>query len=416
MSAKKFLMTYALAGAVALPSFGSAASAGSVRSWGGAWIGFGAGYAGSTVSSSNQSRPELCMTSTRQGAGIDSSATCVFSGPQVITDAETLSLDGDTAAGAKNTSATMHEDTAVAAYSGSIAMVQHGDTVEGGSLLVLHLATDGTAILETSASGGGPGGTGDASYNTVTDSSNPSHTIQFYRSAYSGPPMAEEAYSAGLAGGNSRTGVFGAASYATAAVGASSAEALAIGFSGLPQGDLSGTDGGLSPDIHARYDYQTESNVIFGTEVSFTMPGGEGTNASQTISFDPEQRLTLDRGFETKTNYLASARLRLGYAMGDFMAYATGGLAYTDFKATATTTGDYEGHSITESASDSANALGGVIGGGVSTFVSDNATVSLEGLYYAFDRQIDFNEGNVNAKVSLDDSFSVMMKFSIRAD
>jgi opacity protein-like surface antigen len=98
------------------------------------------------------------------------------------------------------------------------------------------------------------------------------------------------------------------------------------------------------------------------------------------------------------------------------LLYGTGGIAYTNFDATVSTTGTYNGKSVSESSSKSANAFGGVIGGGISAFVSDNAAISIEGLYYRLDETIEFDDAGEDVSVSLDDAFSVMMKFSIRAN
>ncbi|WP_395661760.1 outer membrane protein [Aestuariivirga sp.] len=238
-----------------------------------------------------------------------------------------------------------------------------------------------------------------------------------------GNPVAATVLAQGFSLTNSSTGVYGGASYASAEVDSAKAEALAIALGGLPQiGEFSATGGGITPEIHLRLDHQTESNWIFGAEVNFSMAeGGEGSSAELVI--DPydaggagPDTVTIVRGFDTETNALFSARLRLGYAMGDYMVYGTGGLAYADFSATLTTTGTYLGAEASESRTESGEAFGGVIGGGVSTFVADNATVSLEALYYNFDDEIDFDGTNEGMSVTLDDAFSLMAKFSIRTN
>lgn len=122
------------------------------------------------------------------------------------------------------------------------------------------------------------------------------------------------------------------------------------------------------------------------------------------------------RSIEMDGSALASARLRLGYAMGDYMIYGTGGAAYTHFDATYRQEVALGGTSQSRSQSTSVDAVGGVIGGGVAVFVSDNAAVSLEGSYYMFDKTVDLGNGDNDASINLDDSFSVMMKFSIRAN
>jgi opacity protein-like surface antigen len=98
------------------------------------------------------------------------------------------------------------------------------------------------------------------------------------------------------------------------------------------------------------------------------------------------------------------------------MIYGTGGIGYTRFEATVTITADTPFVDVSNSETRSEGMFGAVVGGGISTFVSDNAAVSLEALYYKFEDSIDFDVSGANASVALDDAFSVMMKFSIRAD
>lgn len=195
-----------------------------------------------------------------------------------------------------------------------------------------------------------------------------------------------------------------------------SAEALAIGLSGLPT-NISGSEGGMAPNFNARYDHQTESNWVFGAELDLiATTNSGGALSSGTVVEISQNSVEVDRNVDVDTNLLASARLRFGYAMGDFLIYGTGGAAYTNLDATLTESGAFDGLSASRSQSESVNAFGGVIGGGVSAFVSDNAAVSLEGLYYRFNETIDFDNEGGDASVTLDDAFSVMMKFSIRTN
>lgn len=87
---------------------------------------------------------------------------------------------------------------------------------------------------------------------------------------------------------------------------------------------------------------------------------------------------------------------------------------YADFEATSRTGFEYNDQQSTSTAeafdTKSGHAWGGVVGGGVSAFMNDDTVVSLEGLYYNFDKDIRFEDGSVK----LDDAFSVMVKVSIR--
>jgi opacity protein-like surface antigen len=234
------------------------------------------------------------------------------------------------------------------------------------------------------------------------------------------PPATGKADAVSIGTLNTVTGALAGASYQATSVGSSWSEALAIGFDGLKGGNLSGSDGGLSPEILLRLDHQTESNFLFGAEISLSIPGGNGSSGSDTATYGLSSEeytspdLNIRRSVTVDPTALASARLRLGYAIGDYLAYGTGGLAYARYTATSTTTGSFNGAQVSQSLDETDDAFGGVIGGGISTFVADNAVVSIEALYYLFDAETEF-DGGYGASASLDDAFSVMTTLSIRA-
>lgn len=122
----------------------------------------------------------------------------------------------------------------------------------------------------------------------------------------------------------------------------------------------------------------------------------------------------LQSGLEVKSNMLASANVRIGYAVGDFLLFGTAGGAYTQIDAKLNQTATFKSLSLSSSQSKSTGAFGAVFGGGLSYFVSDNAALSLEGQYYKFDKAIGFDGSDTSA--NLDDAFSVMTKFIIRVN
>lgn len=73
---------------------------------------------------------------------------------------------------------------------------------------------------------------------------------------------------------------------------------------------------------------------------------------------------------ETKSNWLGTTRLRLGYAFDRLMPYVTGGAAYGDAKA-----------SVPGLGSDSDTKFGWTVGGGLEYAVTPNWTVKAEYLY-----------------------------------
>jgi outer membrane immunogenic protein len=86
--------------------------------------------------------------------------------------------------------------------------------------------------------------------------------------------------------------------------------------------------------------------------------------------------LEADVSFADQTDYLASVRARLGFAMDNFLIYATIGGAFVGF--------DKDGHDGPLFEDDDDSKVGLVVGGGVEYKLDSNLSVGVEGLYYAF--------------------------------
>lgn len=414
MSVSKTKLGSVILGLAALLSCADNASAGSTRNWTGAWIGFGAGYASSSASGQLR-KSEGCFTSSMSNGALGGSPNCTVGNGGVTADTGFGITDSDGLIAVAHS----HSQASTSGTSSStISDIYVADPSIPGesypkSIVEANASPPGLAVASSSVTAGQGGITADGY--ASAESSGTTHTsVDTDLSDQIAFPASVATN--GIAAANAISGLYGAASHSSGEYEAISANSVAIGFGGLPDGDLSGSDGGLSPDIHLRYDYQTAVNVIIGAELDVAMPTGEGVDQSSRTSIDPNALLTVERGYQAQADALMSARLRLGYAVGDYMAYATGGLAYTNFTATTYTTASYDGQNLTESSSKSEDAFGAVVGGGVSKFVTDNATVSLEGLYYTFDEDIQFGESTGNTTVELEDAFSVMMKFSIRVN
>ena len=83
--------------------------------------------------------------------------------------------------------------------------------------------------------------------------------------------------------------------------------------------------------------------------------------------------------FEAKSDWEASARLRVGYAWGPLLAYATGGVAFTDFRVSTAfgASGVFPGSSATSNKT----LIGGTIGGGLEYAIGHNLSLGVEGRY-----------------------------------
>lgn len=86
--------------------------------------------------------------------------------------------------------------------------------------------------------------------------------------------------------------------------------------------------------------------------------------------------------FDSKSDWQASARLRVGYAWGPWLAYVTGGVAFTNVRlSTNFVPGANPVAFPASAASDSQTLVGGTIGGGVEYMISRNLSIGVEGRY-----------------------------------
>jgi outer membrane immunogenic protein len=90
-----------------------------------------------------------------------------------------------------------------------------------------------------------------------------------------------------------------------------------------------------------------------------------------------------DVDFADEIDYLATLRARLGYAAGNLLIYATGGVAFAGFDDGAFNFKTSH-HSYSFESDDDDLRVGFVVGGGVEYKLRPNWSVGLEGLYYGF--------------------------------
>ena len=113
-------------------------------------------------------------------------------------------------------------------------------------------------------------------------------------------------------------------------------------------------------------------------------------------------------------DFLASLRVRAGFAADRFLVYATGGVAYAsgDFKLIddrGATPG--EGSVGENSGSVNIDSFGGVVGGGAEWAITDQISIRGEGLYYIFDDKTNTSDETADSDsgdfLSLEDVFVV---------
>ena len=139
--------------------------------------------------------------------------------------------------------------------------------------------------------------------------------------------------------------------------------------------------GGMIGGVQAGYNWRTSSGLLLGVETDFTFP------TYLTSNFTVANPATAQSNVAEQWDYVATARGRLGYASGAWLAYATGGLAWTGGRFLNTTAaGDDEKVLQTR--------LGWVAGAGIEHAIAPDWSVRLEYLYSRFgDANVHFPSG-----------------------
>ena len=156
---------------------------------------------------------------------------------------------------------------------------------------------------------------------------------------------------------------------------------LGAGLAYFDTGGLAETSinaGGFMGGIHAGYNMQF-GNVVAGFETDTAWAGTEG-DKTQSGS------LAITAG----SDWLSSARLRLGYAMGNWLVYATGGVALGDVTVRLEDAGIDETMSHT--------AVGYAAGGGVEFKFTPSWIARAEAIHYGFgDEEFKSSLGSISA-------------------
>ena len=152
--------------------------------------------------------------------------------------------------------------------------------------------------------------------------------------------------------------------------------------------------------IHGGYNWQVAPTWVFGIEGDWdwTNLKASGTNrlfGATNLAGATRGLQTDNVSLQTKVNWLASVRGRLGYASPNWMLYGTGGVAFADmdFNAQVHCTGpvngagsecDAPGQDIRPTGFNNTR-VGWVAGGGFEFKPASNWIFGLEYLYYRFD-------------------------------
>jgi high affinity Mn2+ porin len=159
-------------------------------------------------------------------------------------------------------------------------------------------------------------------------------------------------------------------------VGAHTGYSLGTSGSALRDPALTSTSGhfsGVIGGVQAGYNWQFPSGLLLGVEADLTFPSYLTSNF--TLGPIGTPRTALDQQWD----YVGTARGRIGYTAGPWLAYATGGLAIAGERFLNTPAGGVQEKHI-------AAGLGWAAGAGVEHAFSPHWTLRLEYLYSQFER------------------------------
>lgn len=158
--------------------------------------------------------------------------------------------------------------------------------------------------------------------------------------------------------------------------------------------DLRGPLAGL----HAGYNHQFENDVVLGAEFDFSYIFD--ADDSESAPFGDTEIVTAN------LHYVATARLKLGYALGDVMPFVSGGAALIGYEADVVDSGGGPFQKFEE------DVFAAVIGGGFEFLVSDNILGRIQGDYFFLDEEHPFT---IPPDASPPDAVNANGMWSVRA-
>jgi outer membrane immunogenic protein len=164
------------------------------------------------------------------------------------------------------------------------------------------------------------------------------------------------------------------------------------------------SDDGYIGGLQAGYNLQSASGIVLGVEADVSWADIDATGTFDTDKYNPS---VWSKKHDLSLDYFGTARARVGYAMGRFLPYVTGGLAWGH------TSGDLgvtyippAGVGGTSYASVDEMHLGWVIGVGAEIALAKNWTLKAEHLHMDLGKQDYLFEGSTYFDTPFDtDSF-----------
>jgi len=122
--------------------------------------------------------------------------------------------------------------------------------------------------------------------------------------------------------------------------------------------------------------------IVYGMEADFQASGLGGTLKAPDCP-PAACGVLVTASYKQDMPWYGTARGRLGYAMGGWLAYATGGYAYTQLQTRA----EARASAVTASASDNQFRNGWTVGAGVEMMITPMISARLEYMYLDFGNQ-----------------------------
>jgi outer membrane immunogenic protein len=138
---------------------------------------------------------------------------------------------------------------------------------------------------------------------------------------------------------------------------------------------------GFTGGVHGGYNWQS-GNFLAGFEVDFEYFRNAGSRTATGAFVPPLAPAPIAITSSVSTDWLFTARPRLGFAVNNWLFYGTGGLAVTQVKASWNYIGGVGPE--TESASASSTRAGWIVGGGIETVLTKNWLIGAEYLHADF--------------------------------
>ncbi len=169
-----------------------------------------------------------------------------------------------------------------------------------------------------------------------------------------------------------------------------------INASGHQALTLNGFIGG----IQGGFNYQT-NNLVLGTEIDFDSFSTDSSRTS-TVSYQSAPQFAFTLQNETKTNWLFTARPRIGWVINKAMIYTTVGLALTNLRSENTFSDNFNSPPLSDAFENgiiSKNKAGWILGGGIEAALLNNLSLKAEYLF------MDFGHASTSGSLSLNPAF-----------